>query len=77
MKEFEKACCCIRVVKALKCVQPRYQLLKQKNLEGVQDGSLFGFLFVDVLTLPSLQKELENFPVVIKNIDVSRYNIGP
>jgi len=38
---------------------------------------LFGLLFVDFETPLVLQKELEDFSVVIKNYDVSRQDIGP
>jgi len=48
-----------------------------EDSHGVQDGSLFGFLFVDVETTPELQKELDDFPVVIKNMDISHKDIEP
>jgi len=64
-------------IQKLKCVQPRHQLSYQKILDGIQGDSLFGLLFVDVETPPDLQKELEDFPIVMKNCDVSRQDIGP
>jgi len=64
-------------VKTLKCVQPRRQLSFEKIIEGIQTDDLFGLLFVDVETPADVQKELQDFPVVIKNCDISRQDIGP
>jgi len=67
----------LEYIQKLKCVKSRRQLSYQKILNGIKDDSLFGLLFVDVETPPDLKKELEDFPVVIKNSDVSRQDIGP
>ena len=64
-------------IKTLKAVQPRYQLNYQKIVERIQDGSLYGFLFVDIETPDHLKEKLADFPPIIKNTDVSRADIGP
>ena len=47
MKKDPQAVACI---KTLKAAQPRYQLNYQKSLDGIQNGSLYGFLFVNIET---------------------------
>ena len=48
----------------------------QKILDGVQNGSLYGFLFVDIETPEHLKEKLADFPPIIKNTDISRADIG-
>ena len=64
-------------IKTLKAVQPRYQLGYQKILDEIQDGSLYGFLFVNIKTFNHLEPKLADFPPIIKNTDVGREDIGP
>ena len=64
-------------IKTLKAVEPRYQLSFQKILDGIQNDSLYGFLFVDIETPEHLKEKLADFPPIIKNTDVSRADIGP
>ena len=49
----------------------------QKFLDGVQNGSLYGFLFVDIENPEHLKEKLADFPPIIKNTDISRADIGP
>ena len=64
-------------LKTLKSVEPQYRLSYQKFLDGVQSGSLYGFLFVDIETPKHLKEKLADFPPIIKNTDISRADIGP
>ena len=64
-------------LKTLKSVEPRYRLSYQKILDGVQNGSLCGFLFVDIKTPEHLKEKLADFTPIIKNTDISRADIGP
>ena len=46
-------------------------------MDGIQNDSLYGFLFVDIETPEHLKEKLADFPPTIKNTDVSRADIGP
>ena len=63
-------------VKTLKSVQPRRQLSFNKILHGVQNDSLFGLLIVDTHTPTELQPIFSDHPFIIKNVMVSREDIG-
>ena len=56
-------------IKTLKTVQPCYQLSYQKILDEIQDGSLYGFLLVDIETPDHLKPKLADFPPIIKNTE--------
>ena len=63
-------------LKTLKSVQPKRQLSFQKILEGVKNGTLYGFLLVDIHTPNHLKEKYKDFPLIIKNTCVSRDDIG-
>ena len=65
------------MIKTLKAVEPQNQLSFQKILDGIQNDSLYGFLFVDIETPEHLKAKLADFPPIIKNTDVSRADISP
>ena len=62
-------------LKTLKSEQLRYRLSYKKKLDGIQNGSLHGFLFVDIETAEHLKEKLVDFPPIIKNTDISRADI--
>ena len=63
-------------LKTLKAVQPKRQLYCNKILKGVKNGTLYGFLLVDIHTPNHLKEKCKDFPVIIKNTCVSRDDIG-
>ena len=63
-------------VKQLKMIQPRKQLNSKKIIEGVENGTLFGFVIVDIFTPNELKDKFKDFPLIIKNTFVSRDDIG-
>ena len=63
-------------VKTLKSVQPRRQLSFNKILHGIQNDSLFGLLIVDIHTPTELQPIFSDHSLIIKNVMVSREDIG-
>jgi len=51
---------------------PHYRLSFERILDGVKDGSLYGFLIVDISTSENLKEKFADFPPIIKNADVSK-----
>ena len=64
-------------VKNIKSVQPKKQLNFEKILRGVQNDQLYGFLFVDIHTPEHLKEKYSDFPMIIKNVMVSRDDLSP
>ena len=63
-------------LKTLKCIQPKCQLTFEKILEGVKNKELYGFLIVDIHTPEDLKHFCRDFPLIIKNTNISREDIG-
>ena len=63
-------------IKNLKLIQPRHQLNSQKIIDGVKNGSLFGFVQVDIFTPEELKPKFRDLPLIIKNTLISRDDIG-
>ena len=63
-------------LKTLKTVQPKRQLSFHKILEEVKNGTLYGFLLVDIHTPNHLKEKYKHFPLIIKITCVSRDDIG-
>ena len=63
-------------LKTLKSVQPKRQLSFRKIIEGVKNGTLYGFLLVDIHTPNHLKEKYKDFPLIIKNTFASRDDIG-
>ena len=53
-------------LKTLKSVQPKRQLSFHKIVEGVKNGTLYGFLLVDIHTPNHLKEKYKDFPLTIK-----------
>ena len=66
----------VSFLKPLKCVQPKHQLSFEKIVKGVKNKELFGFLIVDIHTPEDLKHFCRDFPPIIKNINISREDIG-
>ena len=64
-------------VKNIKSAQPKIQLNFEKILQGVQNDQLYGFLFVDIYTPEHLKEKYSDFPMIIKNVMVSRNDQSP
>jgi len=65
-------------IKTLKSVVPHYRLSFERILDGVKDdGSLYGYLIVDISITEHLKEKFVDFLPIIKNADVSRDDIGP
>ena len=64
-------------VKNIKSVQPKKQLNFEKILQGVQNDQSYGFLFVDIHTLEHLKEKCSDFPMIIKDVIVSRDDPSP
>ena len=63
--------------KKYKSVQPKKQLNFEKILRGVQNDQLYGILFVDIHTPEHLKEKYSDFPMIIKNVMVSRDDLSP
>ena len=63
-------------LKTLKSVQSKRQLSFHKIVEGEKNGTLYGFLLVDIHTPNHLKEKCKDFPLIIKNTFVSRDDIG-
>ena len=63
-------------LKKLKCVEPRNQLTFKKIIEGIQSESLFGLLICSIHTPEELKPKFSDFPPIIKNTTISRFDIG-
>ena len=63
-------------IRSLPYANPRRQLSKEKILEGISKNELYGFLFVDIETPQHLKEKFDEFPMIYKNIDISRDDIG-
>ena len=63
-------------LKTLKCLQPKHQLLFEKIVKDIKNKKLFGFLIVDIHTPEDLKHFCRDFPLIIKNINISREDIG-
>ena len=63
-------------LKTLKTVTPKRQLSFQKILEGIQDESSFGLAIIDIHTPKELKPEFDDFPLIVKNVSVSREDIA-
>ena len=66
----------VSFLKTLKYVQPRHQLSFEKIVKGVKNKELFGFLIVDIHTPEDLKHFCRDFSPIIKNINISREDIG-
>ena len=66
----------VSFLKTLKCVQPKYQLLFEKILKGIENKELYGFLIVDIHTPEDLKDFCRDFPPIIKNTNIAREDIG-
>ena len=64
-------------VKNIKSVQPKKQLNFEKILRGVQNDQLYGFLFVEIRTPEHLKEKYSDFPMIIKNVMVSKDDLSP
>ena len=64
-------------VKNIKSVQPKKQLNFEIILREVQNDQLYGFLFVDIHTPEHLKEKYSDFPIIIKNVMVSRDDLSP
>ena len=49
-------------IKNLKLIQPRHQLNSQKIIDSVKNGSLFGFVQVDIFTPEELKPKFRDLP---------------
>ena len=76
-KELKKQPQISAFLKTLRYSKPRRQLSKEKILNGIRTGELYGFVFVDVFTPENLKEKFEDFPLVYKNVEISRDDIGP
>ena len=63
-------------LKNIKSVQPKKQVNFQKLLQGVQNDQLYGFLFEDTHTPEHLKEKCSDFPMIIKNVRVSRDDLS-
>ena len=68
----------IVVVKQHLCQSFPYKipLSKERLLERIKNGSLFGYVQCDIEVPPELREQLANFPPIFKNINVGRDDIG-
>ena len=62
-------------LKILKSVQPKRQLSFGK-IVGVKNGTLYGFLLVDIHTPYHLKEKYKDSPLIIKNTFASKDDIG-
>ena len=76
MVENEKAIRNCFLLKTLKCVQPKHQLSFEKIVKGIKNKKLFGFLIVDIHTPEDLKHFCRDLHPIIKNINISREDIG-
>ena len=66
----------VSFLKKLKCVEPRKQLTFEKIIEGIRSESLFGLPICSIHTPEELKSKFSDFPPIIKNTMISRYDIG-
>ena len=66
----------VSFLKTLKCVQLKHQLSVEKIVKVIKNKELFGFLIVDIHTPKDLKHFCRDFPPIIKNIKISREDIG-
>ena len=74
-KQLEKLADIAAYLKTLKSVQPKRQLFFHKIVE-VKNGTLYGFLLVDIHTSNYLQEKYKDVPLITKITFVSRDDIG-
>ena len=66
----------VSFLKTLKYVQPKHQLSFEKIVKDIKNKELFGFLIIDIHILEDLKHFCRDFPLIIKNTNISREDIG-